>query len=309
MNEANHYVPGFTANLELLPQQKNSRLIQCVDSDLSYGVAGKLFNADDVDTDEPRDISTRIPDSPEGQNDHMRRVGFFRGFHDGRFIQDDLEGVRRLTDPTDKIMSAMMAKKWVKHDRLIIATFDGPSYNGENGTDVQSFPSSQIIGADDRDFLHDAESVAASGDLPITVGKLIKTGVLLDESEIDEEEDGGDGLKRFFVWGPRQKGQLLSSTPSTSSDYSTVKALVKGEIDEAFGFTFINSLKLTKTGNNRRCFGFIKKAVQFKARTIQKAWIRPRDDKSGRMYAYYETEHGALRRYDKGVVAVDCKET
>lgn len=306
-NEAEHYTPGFRSNLELMPQVKNSRLIQCVDADLSYTDVGKMFNADDIDVDDPQDVVGRVPDSPEGFADHSRRVGFFRAFHDGRFIED-LEKVRMLQDPANKVMAGMTAKKWKKHDSLIISTFDGSSYNGENGTDVEAFPAAQIIAANDRNFLHDAETVAASGDLPLTVGKLIYTGVKLDEAEIDTD-DGGNGGQRFFAWSARQKGQLLSTTAATSADYAQVKALVSGQINEAFGFTFVRLETLPKAAGIRRCFGWVRKAIHFKNRPIQNAWIDRRKDKSGRWYAYYETEHGALRRYDTGVVAVDCAES
>lgn len=306
MNEAAHFTPGFKSNLELTPQVKNSRLLQCVDADMSYTDVGKMFNADNLDVDDPVDVVGRVPDSPEGFADHARRVGFFSAFHDGRFIED-LEKVRMLQDPANTVMAGMMAKKWKKHDQKIISILDGSSYNGENGTDVVAFPSSQIIAASDRNFLHDAETVAASGDLALTVGKLIYAGVKLDEAEIDTD-DGGNGGQRFFAWSARQKGELLSTTAATSSDYNTVKALVNGQINEAFGFTFVRSELLPKAAGIRRCYAFVRKAVQFRVRPIQNAWIDRRKDKSGRWYAYYETEHGGLRRYDTGVVAVDCAE-
>lgn len=307
-NEAAHYVPGFSANLELMPQQQKSRLVQLVDADLGYTKEGKMFNADDIDVDDPKDIVSRIPPTPLGEADHSRRVGFFRGFHDARQIET-LEKVRMMTDPANKIMAGMMAKKWKKHDQLIIATLDGPSYNGENGTDVQAFPSSQIIAANDRDFLHMAEKdgVAASGALPMTVGKIIKAGVMLDESEIDEDDDP-TGQERFIVWSARQRGALLANTAATSADYNTVKALAAGTINEAFGFRFVRSELLPKAAGTRRCYAFVRKAIHFKNRPIMNAKIDQRADLSYRWQAYYETEHGALRRYDKGVVPIDCAE-
>lgn len=307
-NEAAHYIPGFKANLELMPQQTKSRLIQLVDADLGHTDTGKMFNADDVDVDDPKDIESRIPATPLGEADHSRRVGFFKGFHDARQIET-LEKVRMLSDPANKIMAGMMAKKWKKHDQLIIKTLDGPSYNGENGTDVQSFPSSQIIAASDRAFLHGAEvgQLAASGALPITVGKIISAGVMLDEAEIEDDDDP-TGMERFIVWSARQRGALLANTAATSADYNTVKALAAGTITEAFGFRFVRSELLPKASSVRRCFAFVRKAIHFKNRPIMNAKIDQRADLSYRWQAYYETEHGALRRYDKGVVAIDCAE-
>lgn len=308
-NEASQFIPGFSANLQLMPQVKNSRLIQCVEADLGYSNEGKMFNADDLDDDDPVDIESRFPATPHGEAIHFRRVGFFKGFHKANLVES-LEKVRMLEDPSTTIMQAMMAKKWKKHDQKIIETFDGPSYNGENGETVTAFPSDQIIAAADRSFLHAAEAsvVAASGALPLTVGKLIYAGVKLDEAEIDTDE-GGTGGQRFFAWSARQKGALLASTPATSSDYNTVKALVNGQINEAFGFTFVRSELLPKASSVRRCYAWVKKAIHFKNRPIMNAKIDQRADLSYRWQAYYETEHGALRRYDKGVVAIDCAES
>lgn len=306
-NEAAHYVPGFKANLELMPQQQRSRLIQLVDADLGYTTEGKMFNADDIDVDDPKDIESRFPATPLGEADHSRRVGFLKGFHDARGIET-LDKVRMLSDPTNKIMSGMMAKKWKKHDLKIIETLDGPSFNGENGTDIVAFPSSQIIGASDRTFLHMAEKdgVAASGALPMTVGKIISAGVMLDEAEIDDDDPTAQ--ERFIIWSARQRGALLANTAATSADYNTVKALAAGTINEAFGFRFVRSELLPKASSVRRCYAFVRKAIHFKVRPITNPKLDQRADLSYRWQAYYECEHGGLRRYDKGVVAIDCAE-
>jgi hypothetical protein len=77
-NEATQYVPGFMANLQLVPQQRETRLVHAVDADLSYTAPGTLFNADDIDdrTNETA-VTGRAPPTPENFANHLRRVGFF----------------------------------------------------------------------------------------------------------------------------------------------------------------------------------------------------------------------------------------
>lgn len=299
-NEADQYVPGFIANLQMVPQQKTPRLVAGVMADLSYTTPGKLFNADDIDSDDDEvDVEGRAPPSPEGFANHLRRVGFLKSSAKGRFIET-LDKVRMITDPTNTIMAGMMATKMRKTDDKIIAAFNAASNNGENGTTSVAFPAAQLIAVSDRGFIHDAEVLPASGNLPLTVGKVIGAKVKLDQSELEGE--------RYAVVSAIQLGNLLSSTPVTSSDYNSIKALSNGETNAWMGFTWIHSERLPVASNVRSTFFWVKDAIQYKERPIASARITERADRSYRWYAYYEVERGALRRYDAGVVQVDCSE-
>jgi hypothetical protein len=299
-NEADQYVPGFVANLRLKPQQTASRLVSCVDADLNYTTPGKLFNADDIDADDDEvEVVTRAPNSPESFANHLRRVGFLKSSAKGRFIES-LDKVRMLTDPTNTVMAGMMATKNRASDDKIIEGLFGSSYNGENGTTVTAFPSAQVIAVDNRDFLHDAESVPASGNLPLTVGKLIKAKVMLDQSEIEGQ--------RYFGASAIQLGNLLATTAVTSADYNGIKALVNGETNTFMGFTFVRSERFPVASSIRSCAAWIKGAMQYRERPIENARIAQRPDRSFRWYAYYEVERGSLRRYDTAVVKVNCSE-
>ena len=80
------------------------------------------------------------------------------------------------------------------------------------------------------------------------------------------------------------------------------------------GFNFIRmptnkiANPLRKTNFTRQCLAFHKRAVMYRARPIESTRVTQRADKSYRWYAFYEAEHGGVRRYDGGVVEVDCNE-
>lgn len=301
-NEAAQYIPGFSANLKLMPQQSNARLVQGVQADMNYTKPGTLFNADDIDVDnEPElEVTERIPNSPEGSFNHLRRVGFFRPFQKGKFLED-LEVVRMLEDPTSADMASMMNAKNRATDDFIVANMFAPSRNGQNGENSVNFPAANVIAVDDRSFIHDAEVLPANGNLPLTIGKLITAKVRLDQSELEGP--------RYFACSAVQLGNLLSSTPATSSDYASVKRLAEGDTDTFMGFTFIRSERLALAASNvRACAAWIKDAIQYKERPIKNAKITQREDKSFRWYAYYELERGMCRRYDAGVLQVNCAE-
>jgi hypothetical protein len=61
---------------------------------------------------------------------------------------------------------------------------------------------------------------------------------LLDDADIDPDR------QRYFVTNPYNINQLLNTTEVKSSDYNTVKALAKGEIDTYMGFKFISHNRL-----------------------------------------------------------------
>ena len=66
---------------------------------------------------------------------------------------------------------------------------------------------------------------------------------------------------RHIVWSPAAQEQLLGSTQATSSDFNTVKALVRGEINtfQGFQFTMIETRDeggLPLATDDRTCFAY-----------------------------------------------------
>lgn len=294
-----HYVDGFAANLALTPQQKEARLVNCVMANLSYTNPGKMFNADDVqDDDDEEQVNSRAPASPEGFHEAVRRVGFFTASQKGKFI-DDLDKVRMLADPTSAVMQGMMATKNRATDDAIIAALFGSAREGETGGTTVAFDSANSIAADFAGVTHQSQT-ALGADGPLTIGKLIRAGGMLDRSELEGE--------RFFIWSSKEKEQLLATTGVTSSDYAAVKALVNGDINTLLGFTFVRSERLPVASNIRSCCALIKQAMVYNERPIKNVRITQREDRSFRWYAYYEVERGALRRYDPAVIKVLCKQ-
>lgn len=304
------YVPGFRANLNLAPQQMASKLLSAVDSEMSYSNPGTEFNADDVLPSDPEDVSTRVADTPDKFMAFSRRVGFFTEFQDSAWL-DNVDKAKMLEDPTNKTMAALMAGRWRKVDTAIIAGAFGTAYERPDGygsapTSV-TFDSEQIIASNSTLLSHQDEVAPDdASDYGLSVGKIIETGLRLDDSEVEGE--------MFFAAGPHQKADLLRRTPVTSQYYAAVKALVAGEVSELLGFKFIwmpRSRLPLKSGTTdvRSCLAWKKPALVYKARTITEARIAIRHDKSDTPQAFYKAQHGVSRRYDKGVCRVDCKET
>jgi hypothetical protein len=299
-------VDGFRANLNMTPQVTESVYLPHVDADLAYSEPGKLFNIDTIGTSDPKKVNTVVPDSPEGIIDMTRRVGSFESFHDGKFIES-IQKVHQLQDPTNEVMAAMRAGKMRYADKKIRDSFFASVRIGESGENTLNYPSENIILAADRDFLHAQETGAlpASGALPLTLGKLLKVRGLIKKSRV---MDILPGSRMKIAVRQDDISQLLSTIAVTSADYATVRRLESGEINSFMGFDFVWDEDVNlKAGSSTTYIlpVWIDRAMKYKAREIHNATISVRGDKSNRPYAYYETEHGALRGWDGGVFGIE----
>jgi hypothetical protein len=307
------YVPGFRANLALAPQQTDTRLLGAVDGDLMYDTPGQMFNADDVQTSDPEDITTRVPNTPDKFLGFTRRVGIFTPFQDAAWL-DNVDKARELEDPTNKTMMALMAGRWRKVDYLILSAGIGNAASQVTtlqggGLTTTALPAAQVVSATDVSYAHDAEIVPTDGSqYGMSVGKLLHAGAILDESELEGP--------RYLALTSQQKADLLRRTPVTSIYYAEVKALQSDQLSEFVGFKIVRLQKsrfqsfLGHDGVSpvRQCMAWIKDAIAYRGRPITDASIQIRPDKSRTPQAFYKAEHGCVRRYDAAVVEIDCYE-
>lgn len=306
------YVPGYRANLNLAPMQTDTRLLATVDGDLAYDTPGQMFNGDDIGRSDPEPILTRVPDTPDKFLGQTRRVGYFTGFHDTAWI-DNADKARELVDPTNKTMMSLMGGRWRHVDKVIMAAAVGNAYSKTDDSSAPSataLPAGQIVASTDVTAAHDGEVVPTNGSqYGLSVGKILRAGFLLDESELEGP--------RHWVGGSQQKEDLLRRTPVTSRYYANVTALVEGKVDTFMGFTFhwLASKYVPSAGLGhdtasaiRQNIAYVQDAIMYRGRPIIEAQLWNRKDKSNRVQAYYEMEDGAVRRYDTAVVEIDCYE-
>jgi hypothetical protein len=101
----------------------------------------------------------------------------------------------------------------------------------------------------------------------------------------------------------------LNETAVTSSDFNTVKALVRGEVDTFMGFKFIVSNRLAKSGNDRTCFAWAEDGMKLAVGKDVMARIEERADKSYSTQVYYCATFGATRMEEDKVVQITCDES
>ena len=278
------FVQQFSSNVQLLSQQMGSLLRGSVSEE---SVTGEKAFFDQVGSSAALKRTSRHGDTPIVDTPHSRRMVTMDTYEWADLI-DDADKVRMLIDPTSAYARTAAAAMGRAMDDAIIEAATGTSKTGKSGATSTALPSSQQI---------------AAGSADLTLDKLIEAKKKFDLASVDPS------IPRFIVVGPDQIESLLGSTTVTSADFNTVKALVRGELDTFLGFKFIVSTRLSKSGNERKCFAFAGDGIKLAMGKDVMARIEERADKSFSTQVYYCSTFGATRMEEEKVVQIDCDES
>lgn len=286
------FVDQFSSNIQLLSQQKGSRLANLVESE---SVNGNQAFFDQLGSTEARLRTTRHSDSPLISTPHARRRCTMLDYDWGDMI-DGVDKIRTLIDPAGKYtMNAAFALGRSKDD-VIIEAATGTAYTGEKGATAVPLPNGQKV----------AVTVGTGSSAGLNIAKLIAAKSLFGKNEVEYNE--GD---LNFVVTQQQLDDLLNITAVQSADYNTVRALVRGEVDTFMGFKFIRTqrLLLNTTTDVRTCFAFVKDGIRLGLGQDITTRVAERPDKCFSWYAYACMTLGATRMEEAKVVEVACDES
>ncbi len=278
-------------DLIMLAQQQESRLERTVrvDPDL---LNGKMAYFDRMAATEDQEDLDRFGDTPNILNDHTRRRCILRDFIWAGMI--DRKDERRLAASAqlpDKYRTNAVWAMNRRKDTLIIGAAFGNSFSvdANEAASAVALPSTQKV------------PVAASG---LTLDKLLSVKEILDGNEVDEDE------KRYFVYTSKQGTNLLNTTEIKSADYNTVKALVKGEINEFLNMEFIRTERLGLDGNgDRQCGAWTESAIGMCMGEDIVSDITRRADKKNNIQVQVDYSGDAVRVEEEKVVEVACQES
>lgn len=299
-NYTNVEIDGFRNNLVNAPQQMKSRLLPGVTADLNDSETGLGFSVDILKGGEgPKPQNVKGKTREYRESGQTRRYAFFSSIGDHFHV--NIKDVKRLiADPTQRLMKDFIAKKEKQRDIDIYAGMFANAFETDasgNPTSSVSFPAAQTIAADFRDVTHDTEKalIGTSGDLGITMGKLIKAKTMLMKSEIEGEIHMALPADAY--------GHLLASAAATNNDYAAAKALVNGEINYWMGIYFHRFEHVTTTSSIMDLPVWVQSAVEYRERPLENVTISTRHDLelSPEQFAY-SLDRGFLRVHDTGVV-------
>jgi len=278
-------VEQYRANIQLLSQQRGSRLRNSVRVET---IVGKAAFFEQIGPTAAQKKTTRHMDTPQTDTPHARRRVTPEDYVWADYVdKEDL--IRTLIDPTSPYAINAVNAFGRSIDDAIIAAASGTAYTGVAGGTATVLPPGQKV---------------AEGNTGMSVAKLLATKKLFWDNDVDED------IELHICCSSQQIVDLLGEEELTSSDYNTIKALVKGEINSFMGFTFHRSQRLTVDANDiRTCFAWAQDGLLLGLGADIHTRISERADKNYLTQVWCAMTIGATRMEEAKVVEVSCDET
>lgn len=280
------FVQQYNANVQLLLQQRGSRLRDKVTFGTYVGKAGKAVDQIGPVTAQRR--TGRHTDTPLISTPHDARW-VYPSDYEWADLVDDVDKLRMLIDPTSPYAINGAYAHGRRIDMDIITAFTGVARTGEDGDVMTSFPDSQKIALD-------------SNDKGLTIEKLRHAKKILLANEVDVNVD-----PLYLMVAAEQLDNLLGTIEVTNADYNTVKALVQGEVNTFMGFEFVHTELTPKVSTTQKCVAWAKSGMHLGMWNDISSKITERADKSYSTQVYVKSTHGSTRLDEKKIVQIDCK--
>ena len=220
------FVEAFKSNVIHLSQQHPSRLRPTVDS---MTVKAETANVERMGNKEAVEKTTRHSPTPILDVPHDRRKLTMQDFQWADLV-DEEDQIKMLISPKSEYAKAAAWAMNRQYDRLIVAAATGASTDGDGA--AVAFPAGQSIGA---------------GGGGLTLDLVLEAKEKLDANEVDS-------ASRYMVLNSSAMSDLLGTTEVASSDFNTIKALVRGEVNQWMGFSIIHTELVAETTPQVLCY-------------------------------------------------------
>ena len=279
----------YHADVEMLLQQKGSRLRSCVRVEDQKGEA-QFY--EQIGPTAAVEITVRHGDSPQVDSAHDRRRVTLRFFDWGDFI-DRIDKVQMLIDPTNPYTQNAVYALGREMDKRVIEAASGSAATGHTGATLVALPSTQKVAVN-----------FGGTNVGLTVAKLVEARRILVKAENDMDEP------QYLAYAAQGLADLLNTTEVTSADYNSVKALVKGEINSFMGFEFVHTELLSGggAGGTRLTLAWAKSGLLLAVAPDVETAVERRWDKRGAAYVYAVAGSGAVRMQETKVVEISTLE-
>ena len=285
VNVTTAFVEQYSANVQHLVQQDGSKFRQ-------EAVTGKNAFFEQIGATAARRRPSRHADTPRMDTPHSRRRVSLEDF-DWADLIDNEDKVRMLIDPTSQYARAAAMAMGRAMDETLIDAALGTAYTGVSG-------STSVAG----------QTAIAAGAAGMNLTKLLSAKETMDGDDVPEEG-------RCIVCTADQVTDLLNTTEIKSSDYNTVKALARGDLDTFLGFKFIpvNGKRIDGTklvpvdgSSDRRCFAFQMDGLLLGVGQDMSTKISERADKNYATQVFCSMAIGGTRMEEARVLEILCTE-
>lgn len=291
-NIPNHYAQEFATNIDLLLQQKGSKLRGLVTSDTYIGE--QASPVDQFGAVEMQDVVGRFQAMGRVDASTDRRWVLPQD-SDLPQLLDSFDKLRLLTDPESKYVQNAVFAAGRKIDDVLIEAFFGTAKTGKSGSTSTTFPAAQLIDV----------QYGASGDVGLTVAKLRQARKILKAAEVDMDMD-----PITCVVTAEQEDNLLAEAQVISLDYNEKPVLVDGKLNRFLGMNFVHCERLdVNAQSERRVPVFAKSGMHLGIWNDITTDISQRKDLTGLPFqAYVYMTVGATRLEEKKMIEIQCVE-
>ncbi len=203
------------------------------------------------------------------------------GYHDNRLL-DRGDELKSISDPRSAYTIAAAQSLGRKIDEVIIEAAINSASSGETGSTTVT-----------------QGNIILATESSMTLARIIAVKQQLDDADVEMED-------RYFVATPAALDNLLNQTSATSSDFNTVKALVRGEIDTWMGFKWIMSTRINAVSASTLIgVAYQKYGLCLGMSAAPMVRTDERQDLSYSWQVYYELNIGATRLEEDRVVVLN----
>lgn len=290
INIPTHYAQQFATNVELLLQQKGSKLRQHVMSG-SY-IGEQASPVDQIGSVAMQAVTGRF--EPMGRVDAStdRRWILPQDFDLPQLI-DSFDKLRLLTDPESVYVQNAVFAAGRQIDDVIIDAFFGTAKTGKTGSTSTAHSNTVAV------------NHGASSNVGLTVAKLRQARKLLKAAQVDIDLD-----PVTVIVTAAQEDNLLAEAQVISLDYNEKPVLVDGKLNRFLGMNFVHCERLDTDGSTyRRVPVFAKSGMHLGIWNDITTDISQRKDLKGLPFqSYVYLTVGATRIEENKVVEIKCAE-
>ncbi|HRY27190.1 MAG: phage capsid protein [Geminicoccaceae bacterium] len=279
-----HFVQQYTTNVQLLLQQRGSKLRGHV---TEHGFTGKAAKAvEQVGAVTAVKRTSRHADTPLIATPADARWCYPDDYGWADLI-DDVDKLKMLIDPQSSYALNGSYAIGRSMDDAIIAAATGVSKAGENGTTSKSFLSTQEVAA----------SVGSTTGM--NHAKVRKARELLEKAEVDVDND-----PLTIALSAVQAMELFGETITGSVDYVNGRPIVTGKLPMLYGFEFVCIERLAKASNDRWVLAFAKSGLHLGIWDEISTEIDRIPGKWGSHQVMVKGSFGAVRSEEKKIVRI-----
>lgn len=299
VNLPDHYVMQFASNVELLLQQKGSKLRNAV---MSGSHVGKQASpVDQIASISASRVTQRFADMPRTDATVDRRWVFPVDYDVNQMI-DSFDKLRLVTDPSSKYVENAVYALGREIDDEIISAFFGTAKTGEQGATSTSFLAGNVVGVN-----------TGGTDSGMNVPKLRAAKKLLMSHEVDLDND-----PIYCAITSKEHDELLNEIQVISSDFNGGErpVLQDGKVTRFLGINFIHCERLATEadGTDDQSGSSVQIPMWAKSGMYLGIWndiekdISQRKDIQGLPWqAYLKMTIGATRLEEKKIVKIWCQ--